>query len=129
MLDSKKIKIFGRFFLLIFLFATLALPVAAQLDLGVDVVGEATQLGKKDLRETIGSIIKVALGFLGVVAVVVVLIGGFQYMTAGGSEEKVGKARKWIVSGIIGLAIILSAYAITSFVVDNLLLATGAVAE
>ncbi len=124
MFDAKKIKIVGRFLLMVCLFATMALPVAAQLDTGIDVVGEATQLGKKDLRETAGSIINVALGFLGVVAVVVVLIGGFQYMTAGGSEEKVGKARKWIISGIIGLAIILSAYAITSFVVTNLISAT-----
>ncbi len=124
MLDVKKIKTVARLFLVIFMFATMALPAAAELDLGVDIVGEATELGKKDLRETVGSIIKVALGFLGVVAVVVVLIGGFQYMTAGGSEEKVGKARKWIISGIIGLAIILSAYAITSFVVESLLTAT-----
>ena len=124
MLDAKKIKIVARFLLMVLMFATLALPAAAELDLGVDVVGDATELGKKDLRETVGAIIKVALGFLGVVAVVVVLIGGFQYMTAGGSEEKVSKARKWIISGIIGLAIILSAYAITSFVVDSLLKAT-----
>ena len=105
-----------------------ALPaLAAPLDLGVDVVGDATGLGGKDadLRATIGSLINVALGFLGVIAVIIVLIGGFQYMTAGGSEEKAGKARKWIISGIIGLAIILSAYAITTFVINQLLSATG----
>lgn len=127
MLEVKKIRTVAKFCLMIFMFMTLALPVAAQLSeesLGVTAVGDATQLGKKDLKETVGSIIKVALGFLGVVAIVVVLIGGFQYMVAGGNEDKVKKARGWIISGIIGLAIILSAYAITSFVVTNLLTAT-----
>ena len=56
------------------------------------------------------SIINVALGFLGIIAVVIVLMGGFKYMISGGNEEKVGEAKKLIVSGIIGLAIILSAW-------------------
>jgi hypothetical protein len=59
-----------------------------------------------------------------IIAVVIVLIGGFKYMTSGGSEEKTTEARKLIVSGIIGLAIILSAWAITSFVVSRLVGAT-----
>jgi len=124
MFDVKKVKLIARFLLLAVMFVSFSLPALAEVDTGIDIVGDATGLGKKDLRETVGSIIQVALGFLGVVAVVVVLIGGFQYMTAGGSDEKVAKARKWIVSGIIGLAIILSAYAITSFVVEKLLEAT-----
>jgi Zn-dependent protease with chaperone function len=70
------------------------------------------------------NIINVALSFLGIIAVVIVLIGGFKYMTSGGSEEKTTEARKLIVSGIIGLAIILSAWAITSFVVSRLVGAT-----
>jgi hypothetical protein len=96
------------------------------LDLGTDVVGGASGLGSGDLKTMIGGVIKAALGFLGVVAIVIVLIGGFKYMTAGGSDEKVGDAKKWIISGIIGLAIILAAYAITTFVIDSLLTATGA---
>jgi hypothetical protein len=88
---------------------------------GVNAVGNNLNLGSKDLKATAGSIINVALGFLGLVAVVVVLIGGFKYMTAGGAQDKIDNARKYIISGIIGLAIILSAYAITSFVVSNIL--------
>ena len=110
----------------VFMIMAVALPVLAADPFGVDVVGGSTGLGGegKDLRSVIGNIIKVALGFLGVVAVVIVLIGGFKYMTAGGSDEKVGDARKYIISGIIGLAIILSAYAITTFVISQLLDAT-----
>lgn len=82
-------------------------------------------LGNKDLRETIGDLIQVALSLLGVVAVVIILIGGFKWMTAGGNEEKVTEARKLIFSGIIGLAVILSAWAISIFVIEQLSTATG----
>lgn len=64
------------------------------------------------------------MSLLGIVAVVIVLIGGFTWMTAGGDEEKVGTAKKYIYSGVIGLAIILSAYAIANFVITQLVSAT-----
>lgn len=92
-------------------------------DLGIQY-GAATGLGATDVRVTIAQIIKVAMGLLGIIAVVIILIGGFTWMTAGGNEEKVGEAKKWIFSGIIGLAIILSAYAIANFVVSSLVTAT-----
>lgn len=87
-------------------------------------VGTYAGLGTSDVRITIARIIRVAMGLLGIVAVVIVLIGGFTWMTAGGNEEKVGEAKKWIFAGVIGLAIILSAYAIASFVITNLVSAT-----
>ncbi|HCC22645.1 TPA: hypothetical protein DF272_00495 [Candidatus Falkowbacteria bacterium] len=122
---TKKISIF---LMMAVMAVVLVLPVvvAAQSGdvFGVNAVGSELALGSKDIRETVGSIINVALGFLGVVAIVIVLIGGFKYMTAGGDETKVGTARKYIISGIIGLAIILSAYAITTFVISRLMTAT-----
>ena len=104
---------------------TLPAIVSAQDDpFGVNMVGTELTLGSKDIRTTVGSIINAGLGFLGVVAVVIILIGGFKYMTSGGSDENTSKARKYIIAGIIGLAIILSAYAVTSFVMSRLLTAT-----
>ncbi|OGH84677.1 MAG: hypothetical protein A2261_00455 [Candidatus Magasanikbacteria bacterium RIFOXYA2_FULL_44_8] len=86
--------------------------------------GAKTGLGTKDVRETVAAIIKTAMGLLGIVAVVIILIGGFTWMTAGGNDEKIGEAKKWIFAGVIGLAIILSAYALTSFVITQLVSAT-----
>ena len=86
--------------------------------------GTATGLGQKDVRQTVADIIRVALSLLGIVALVIILIGGFKWMTAGGAEEKVTEARKMIFSGIIGLAVLLSAYAITRFVLSQLAKAT-----
>ncbi|MFH1522458.1 MAG: hypothetical protein ABIE43_01405 [Patescibacteria group bacterium] len=73
-----------------------------------------------DPREIAGMIINVALGFLGIIALALVLIGGFKWMMAGGSDEKVTEARKLIISGIIGLLIVVSSYAIASFVLGVL---------
>lgn len=87
--------------------------------------GVGGTLGNKDLRTVIGNIINVALSLLGVVAVVIILIGGFKWMTAGGSEDKVEEAKKMIFQGIIGLAIILSAWAIAIFVLNSLASATS----
>lgn len=94
-------------------------------DLGVGAIQNDIKLGSGDVRQTAARLINVALGFLGIIAVVIVLIGGFKYMVSGGSEEKTAEARKLIMSGIIGLAIILSAWAITSFVLGRLISATA----
>ncbi len=80
-------------------------PQVTPNDLGIQY-GAATGLGNKDIRVTVASIIRTAMGLLGIVAVVIILIGGFKWMTAGGNEEQTGEAKKWIFSGVIGLAII-----------------------
>lgn len=95
----------------------------AEINFGL-VYGEDTGLGSQDVRQTISKIINVALGLLGIVAVVIMLIGGFEWMTAGGNEEKVTSAKQRIFMGILGLAIILSAYAIARFVLEQLYIAT-----
>lgn len=110
----------------LFVVGILVMPVlvsAADLELGMNY-GTYTGLGTKDVRETVARIINVALGLLGIVAVVIILIGGFEWMTAGGNEEKTGEAKKRILAGVIGLAIILAAYAIAQFVINSLKTAT-----
>ena len=108
--------------LLLMPFASKALDTTLGLSNGN--VGSATGLGTQDVRQTIGKIINVALSLLGVIVLVIIIYGGFLWMTAGGNDEKVGEAKKWIFGGIIGLVIILSAYAIATFVISNLVTAT-----
>jgi len=76
------------------------------------------------LTKTVGRIIKIVLGFLGIVLIVIVIYAGFLWMTAGGEPDGVKKAKDWLTNAIIGLAIILSAYAITDFVISKLIIAT-----
>lgn len=96
---------------------------------GGSVTGEefasTAGLGEADLVDTIAQIIRVALGFLGVIAVIIILLGGFKWMTAGGNDDKVKDAKKLIFSGIIGLVIIISAFAIASFVISSIISATS----
>lgn len=77
-----------------------------------------------DIRLVIANVIKVILGFLGILAVIIIVYAGFKWMLSGGSEEKVGEAKKMLVAGVIGLAIILSAYALANFVINNIYNAT-----
>src|SRR3989344_3437726 len=118
----KKIAIFT---LLVSLFALTAMPVFAALDTGL-LYGTYTGLGTKDLREGIMNVVNVLLGFLGILAIIIILWGGFRWLTSGGNEEKVGEAKKIITAGIIGLVIIFTSYAIATFVVTQLMSATGA---
>lgn len=64
----------------------------------------------------IATIIKVILGFLAVIFLVLTIVAGFRWMTAGGNEEEVKKAVGTIKNSVIGLVIVLAAYAITYFV-------------
>ncbi len=99
-------------------------PPAGELDLGMTEMSEIG-LGEADPRSIVAAVIRVILGFLGTVAVVIILLGGFKWMTAAGNQDKVDEARKLITAGIIGLLIILASYAIANFVITQLMSATG----
>lgn len=99
-------------------------PVTANELLPNSTIQPAIGLASADIRITIAKIIRVAFGLLGIIAVGLLLYGGFIYMTAGGADEKVREAKTIITNSVIGLVIILSAYAITSFVISRLVAAT-----
>jgi len=105
------------------IFALAVTPALAQF--GIEY-GTATGLGTQDIRTGVMSIVNVLLGFLGIIAIIIILWGGFRWMTAGGNEEKVGEAKQIITAGIIGLVIIFIAYALATFIITQLISATGA---
>jgi cytochrome bd-type quinol oxidase subunit 2 len=73
-------------------------------------------LGTADLKETVLNILQLVLGLLALIAVVMIIWGGFTWLTAGGNEEKVEQAKRIITAAIIGLIVILLAWAIVIFV-------------
>jgi hypothetical protein len=94
-------------------------------DLGLNAnVENAIGLPSTDIRVIVAKIIRVALGLLGIVALGLILYAGFMWMTAGGNEERIAEAKKILINATIGLAIILSSYAITSFIINKLVDAT-----
>ena len=73
--------------------------------------------GADCLADVIGRAINIVLGFLGIVLLCLFLYAGFLWMTAAGDEKKVEKAKEILKNAVIGIIIILIAYAITAFVV------------
>jgi len=82
--------------------------------------GTATGLSTQDIRVTVAKIIRAFIGILGLVALVIILYGGFLWMTSGGDEEKIGKGKKVLTNGAIGLAIIFLSLGIVQFVISRL---------
>ena len=76
-------------------------------------------LSTESLENTIGTILNAVLGLVGVIALGVILYGGFRWMTAAGNEEAVGEAKKIITAGVIGLIIVIVAWAVVSFVIST----------
>ncbi len=68
------------------------------------------------LSEIIGTAIKGFLSLLGVIFLGLMLYAGFHWMTARGEEEKVEKAKSTITRAIVGLVIVVGAYAIWAFI-------------
>lgn len=71
-----------------------------------------------DIRNTIRRFINVALGFLGIVTVVMIIYGGFNWLTAAGSDEKIDKGKKIILWAAIGAIVISIAWTISSYVLQ-----------
>lgn len=98
------------------------LPVvalAAELNTGIGYATN-TGLGNADPRDIAAQVINILLGFLGIIAVVIILIGGFKWMTAGGNEDKVAEAKKLLAAGAIGLIIVFMAYGLAQYVLSKL---------
>lgn len=111
---------------------SLATPVQAQGDLqntilesdlyqntGTQTYG--SQSGEVDLVNVAVDIINFLLGLVGIIFLILVIYAGFLWMTAGGNEDQVSKAKKLIINSVIGIVIIVAAYAFTNFVLRAIL--------
>ena len=91
--------------LLLVLAAVLIVPqlALAQASLGLET-GAATGLGTRDLKDIIVTVVQILLGFLGIVAVILLIYGGFVWMTAAGNPERIDQGKRIVVNVAIGLA-------------------------
>lgn len=111
-----------QIFIGIFLVVTMFLVanfVSAQ-DFGLEPIEENINLGDSDPRAIVGRLVNIALSFLGVIVLGLIIYSGFLWMTSGGDEEKVRKAKGILKNAIIGLVITLSAWAIATFIINSL---------
>jgi len=93
-------------------------------DFGTEIInnnlGGSLGSSGSDPRSIIANIINITLGFLGLIAIGLVLYAGFLWMTSNGEDDKVSRAKQILKNGLIGLVIILSAWAIVTFVISKL---------
>lgn len=91
----------------------------------LDQVGKQDGVPKTELPVLIANIIKIVLGLVGIVLVILIIWAGILWMTAGGEEKNVTKAKGMLSNAIIGLVIIVLAYTIAQFVTTQLNKAVG----
>ncbi|TAK04145.1 hypothetical protein EPO34_03295 [Patescibacteria group bacterium] len=107
--------------------APLATRAAITLDKGLADIESASGLtgGEGGLPALIGNLIKGVLGVLGIILVIYLVWAGFKWMTAAGDSKKVDEAKAMIQNAVIGIVIVVAAYAIASFVIKLLSTAVG----
>ncbi len=76
---------------------------------------------KTELNVLVVNVLNWMIGAAAVICVVMLIVAGYSYMTAGGDEGKVGKATKTLTNAIIGLAICFIAVMLVNFVLKNFL--------
>ena len=102
--------------------------VARAIDTGIDATASVAGLKPANtltLPQVIGNILGYVLSLLGVVALAFIIAGGYMWMTAGGNDEQIKKAKSLLTNSIIGLVIIVTAYVVVNFVVTSIISSVG----
>ena len=73
-----------------------------------------------NLTDLLYNIIQFLLGLAGAIAVLVLIVGGFWYITSGGNEEQAEKGKKAIINALIGVVVIVLSYAIVTIIYNTL---------
>ena len=75
---------------------------------------------KEDLQSDAKKLINTAIYAVGIIAVIVVILGGVTYLTSQGNADKVRKGKNTILYGLIGLAVAILAFAIVNFIIQKI---------
>ena len=89
-----------------------------KVDTGDTTLSGALGSTTSDLRDTVRRFINIGLGFLGVLTVLMVIYGGYMWLTAAGAEDKVTKGKNILIWAIIGTIVISIAWTISSYVLQ-----------
>lgn len=83
-----------------------------------DGVNAAGGQGQDGLRAQVKNVVNVLLFILGIIAVIMIIIGGIRYATSGGDSTQITAAKNTILYSIIGLIVAILAYAIVNFIIN-----------
>ncbi len=114
---------------LVALFAFIQPGMAEAFSLGFDpgdTLKDETQLGNNDPAYIVFTIVNTGLIFLGMITVIVIVVAGFMFLFAAGSEEKIKKAKDLLKGAVIGLVIVMASYGLAQYIFTAIqLAATG----
>lgn len=79
----------------------------------VAVPSEAGNYSETDLESMLSYIIRIVLSIIGTIFLILMIVAGYQWMTASGNEDLIKKSKHTIINLLIGLALVLGAYALT----------------
>jgi hypothetical protein len=69
--------------------------------------------------QVLNNTLNVAYFLAGVIAVIVIIVGSITFATSAGNSANVTKAKNMILYAVVGLVVILGAFAITNFVIGR----------
>lgn len=118
---KKRLKLLASFLITIsFLIPVSFVSAGTPIEAGLDKVDENIILSNTNPIVMAVRIINIFLMFLGIIAVSLVIYGGFVWMTSNGNEDKIKTAKKILKNALIGLIIILSSWGIAAFILRQL---------
>lgn len=82
-------------------------------------VVDTSCLAKPNTNNSISTALNVAFGVAAAIALLMIVIGGFRYVTARGDPSSTAQARNTVIYSLIGLVVTMAAYSIVVFVVRN----------
>lgn len=82
--------------------------------------GQTPVLGQDPITNLITTVVKVFSIIIGVVSVVMIMYGGFRYITSGGDSGKITSAKDTILYAVIGLSVAALAQFIVQYVLNRL---------
>jgi len=96
------------------------LKCGTNLDTAVGSCKSDVQAGTQGINKVIKDVINIFSIIVGVISIIMIIYGGFQYVSSGGDSGKVGNAKNTIIYAIIGLVVVALAQFIVQFVLDRL---------
>ncbi|MFA7314585.1 MAG: hypothetical protein WC025_01475 [Candidatus Magasanikbacteria bacterium] len=88
----------------------------------LNTVSQKTGIDQSDLTDVVGNTVNMFFIFVGLIFFGLMVYAGLRWMTARDQADKVEKARNTMIGAVIGLAILLAAYAITVFVQTKIII-------
>jgi hypothetical protein len=123
MITKAKQKIILILPILTLIFSLVCVPVFALTvsETGLETTAGEAELPEADITVVVGQVIAAAFSLVGVIFFLLLIYGGFLWMTSRGNEDAVKKAKDLLTNSIIGLLIVVAGYAISRFIIGLLL--------